>query len=98
MDDKVEPTTTVDVDDCILVRDIQTCSRRVIIVQNFPTNNLEEAAWCTGWVLKRDWALGTQFTKNLFMERMLNRFGVNSSSEIPVTTVVELDPEKRGQS
>ena len=51
-----------------------------------PTNNLGELTWYTGCAFKRDWELGKlEITQKAFIESMLNRFGVNSSSDIPTT-------------
>ena len=64
----------------------------------FPTNNLGELTWYAGCAFKRNWELGTmEITQKDFVESMLNRFGVNSSSDIPATPGVELSPREEGE-
>ena len=63
-----------------------------------PTNNLGELTWYTGCAFKRNWELGTlEITQKAFVESMLNRFGANSSSELPATPGVELGPREEGE-
>ena len=64
----------------------------------FPTNNLGELTWYTGCVFKRNWELGMfEITQKAFVESMLNRIGVNSSSDIPATPGVKLCPREEGE-
>ena len=64
----------------------------------FPTNSLGALTWYTGCAFKRNWELGTlDITQKAFVESMLNRFGVNSSSDIPATPGVELGPREEAE-
>ena len=38
-----------------------------------------------------------EITQKAFVESMLNRFGVNSSSDIPATPGIELGPREEGE-
>ena len=61
------------------------------LVAKCPTKKLGELTWYTGCAFKRDWELRTlEITQRALIESTLNRFGVNSSSDIPVTPGVEL--------
>ena len=60
--------------------------------------NLAELTWYTRCAFKRTWELGTlDITQKASVESMLNRFGVNSSSDIPATPGVELGPREEGE-
>ena len=64
----------------------------------FPTKSLGALTWYTGCAFKRNWELGTlEITQKALVESMLNRFGVNSSSDIPATPGVELGPREEGE-
>ena len=78
----------------------ETCKDfHAALVAKFPTNNLGELIWYTGCAFKRDWELGTlEITQKAFIESMLIRFGINSSSNLPVTPGVELGPKKEAES
>ena len=59
---------------------------------------LGEFSWHAGCDFKRNWELGTlEITKKAFVESMLNRFGLNSSSDIPATPGVELGSREEGE-
>ena len=67
------------------------------LTAKFTTNRLGELAWYTGCAFKRNWELGTLgITLKAFVESMLNRLGVNSSSDIPATPGVELRRREEG--
>ena len=52
--------------------------------------------WYTGCAFKRNWESGTlEITQKAFVESMLKRFGVNSSSDIPATPGV--GPREEGE-
>ena len=54
--------------------------------------------WYTGCAIERDWDLGTlDVTQKAFTESMLNRFSVNSSSDIPATPGVEVGPREEDE-
>ena len=56
---------------------------------DFPTNNFGELSFNTGRVCKRDVVLGIlDLAYEAFNQRFFNRFRVNSSSDIPTTSVV----------
>ena len=64
----------------------------------FPINNLGKLTRYTGCAFKRNWGLGTsEIAQKAFVESMLNRFGVNSSSDVPATPGVELDQREEGE-
>ena len=57
-----------------------------------------ELTWYTDCAFKRKCQQGTlEITQKAFVESMLNRFGVNSSSDIPATPGVELGPREEGE-
>ena len=87
VDGKVELIMAVHVDDIVIAGSDETCKDfHAALVTKFPTNNLGELTWYTGCAFKRDWELGTlEITQKAFIESMLNRFGVNSPSDIPAT-------------
>ena len=59
---------------------------------------LRRLTWCTGCAFKRDWELETlENTQKASIESMLNRFGVNSSSDITATPGQELGPREEGE-
>ena len=99
VDGKVELSMAVHVDDIVIAGSNETCRYfHAALTTKFPTSNLGELTWYTGCAFKRNWELGTlEITQKAFVERMLNRFGVNSSSDIPVTPGVELCPREEGE-
>ena len=98
-DGKVELIMAVHVDDIVIAGSDETCrDSHAALTTNFPTNYLGELTWYTGCAFKRNWELGTSaITQKAFVESMLNRFGVNSSSDIPATPGVELGPREEGE-
>ena len=99
VDGKVQLIMAVHVDDIVIAGSDESCRDfHAALVTKFPTNNLGELTWYTGCAFKRDWELGTlEITQKAFIESMLNRFGVNSSSDIPATPGVELGPREEGE-
>ena len=89
----------VHVDDIVIAGSDEACRDfRAALNTKFPTNNLGELTWYTGCAFKRNWELGTlEITQKAFVESMLNRFGVNSSSDIFATPGVELGPREEGE-
>ena len=99
VDGKVELIMAVRVDEIAIARSDETCRDfHAPLTTKFPTNSLGELTWYTGCAFKRNWELGTSaITQKAFVESMLNRFGVNSSSDIPATPGVELGPREEGE-
>ena len=63
-----------------------------------PTNNLGDLTSYAGCALNRNRELGTlEATQTAFVERMLNRFGVNSFSDTPAAPGVELGLREEGE-
>ena len=96
-DGKVELIMAVHVDDIVIAGSDETCRDfHAALSMKFPTNDLGELTWYTGCAFKRNWELGTLVIMHkAFVESMLNRFGVNSSSDFPATLGVELGPRGR---
>ena len=99
VDGKVELIMAVHVGDIVFAGPDETCRDcRAAITTKFPTNNLDELTWYTDCAFKRNWELGTlEITQKAFVESMLNRFGVNSSSDIAANSGVELGPRGEGE-
>ena len=99
VDGKVELTTAVHVDDMVIAGSDETCRDfHDALTTKFLTNNLGELTWCTGCAFKRNWDLGTlDITQKAFVQSMLHRFGVNSSSDISATPGVEIGPKEAGE-
>ena len=99
VDDKVELIMAVHVDDIVIAGSDEACRDfHAALNTKFPTNNLGELTWYTGCAFKRNWELGMlEITQKAFVESMLNRFGVNSFSDIPATSGVELGPREEGE-
>ena len=93
---KVELIMAVHVDDMAIAGSEEECRDfHAAINSKLPTNDLGQLTWYTGCDLKRNWELGTlDITQKAFVESMMNRFGVNSSSDIPATPEVELGPRE----
>ena len=91
VDGKVELIMAVHVDDNVIARSDETYKDcHAALVTKFPTN-LGELTWYSGCAFKSDRELGKlDVTQKAFIESMLNRFGVNSSPDIPATPGVEL--------
>ena len=89
----------VHVDDAVIVGSDEACRDfQAALKYMFPKNILGELTWYSGCAFKRSWRLGTlEITQKAFVERMLSRFGVNSSSDIPATPGVELGPREEGE-
>ena len=89
----------VHVDDIVIAGSDEACRGfHAALNTKFLTNNLGELTWYTGCAFERTWELGTlEGTQKAFVESMLNRFGVNSSSDIPATPGVELGPREEGE-
>ena len=99
VDGNVELIMAVHVVDVVIAGSHKAC-RDFHAASNtkFPTNNLSEFTWCTGCGFKRNWELGTlEITQKAFVESILNRVGVNSSSKIPATPGVELSSREEGE-
>ena len=99
VDGKVELIMAVHVDDIVVAGSDEACRDfHAAINTKFPTNNLGESTWFTGCAFKRNWEFGTlEITQEAFVESMLTRFGVNSSSDIPATPGVEVGPREKGE-
>ena len=99
VDGKVELIVAVHVDDGVIAGADDTCGDfHAALTTKFSTNYLVELTWYTGCAFMRNWELGTlEITQYAFVERMLTRFGVNSSSDIPATPGVELGPREQGE-
>ena len=99
VDGKVELIMAVHVDDIVIAgSDVACGDLHAALNTKFPTNNLGELTRYTGCAFKRNWELGTlEITQKAFVESVLNRFGVNSSSDIPATPGVELCPREEGE-
>ena len=87
------------VDGIVVAGSDETCRDfHAVLVAKSPTNDLGELTWYTGCAFKRVWELGAlEITQRAFVERILNIFGVNSSSDIPATPGVELGPRDEGE-
>ena len=98
-DGKVEPIMAVHVDDIVMAGSDEACGDfHAALNSKSPTNNLSELTWNTGGAFKRNCELGMlEITQKAFDESMLSRFGVNSSSDIPATSGVELGPREEGE-
>ena len=96
---KVELIMAVHVNDIVIAGSDEACRDfHATLHTKFPTNSLGELAWYTGCDFKCDWELGTlEITQKAFVEGMLNRFGVNSSSDIPATPVIELGSREESE-
>ena len=99
VDGKVELIMAVHVLDIVIAGSDEACRDfHAELNTRFPMNNLGELTWYTGCAFKRNWELGTlEITQKAFVESMLSRCGVNSSSDIPVTPGVELGPREEGE-
>ena len=99
VDGKVELIVAVHVDDGVIAGADDTCGDfHAALTTKFSTNYLVELTWYTGCAFMRNWELGTlEITQYAFVERMLTRFGVNSSSDIPATPGVELGRREEGE-
>ena len=100
VDGKVELIMAIHVDDIVIAGSDEACRDfHAELNTKFPTNNLGELTWYTGCAFKRTWELSTlEITQKAFVESMLNRFGVNSSSDIPATPGVDLGPREEGEA
>ena len=99
VDGKVELIMAIHADDIVIAGSNETCRDFYpALTTKFPTSNLGELTWYTGCAFKRDWELGTLgTTQKAFIERMLDRFGVNSSSDISAIPGVELSPREQSE-
>ena len=98
-DGKVEVIMAVHVDVIVMAGSDEACRDfHAALNSKFPTNNLGQSTWYTGCAFKRNWELGTlEITQKVFVESMLNHFGVNSSSDISATPGIELGPREEGE-
>ena len=96
---KIKLIMAVHVDDIVIAGSDETCTDfHAALNTKFPTNNLGELTWYAGCAFKRNWELGTlEITQKAFVESMLNRFGVNLSSDILAIPGVELGPIEEGE-
>ena len=99
VDGNVKLIMDVHVDDIVIAGSDETCKDfHAALVTKFPTNNLGGLTWYAGCALKRDWELGTlEITQNTFIGSVLNRFGANSSSDIPATPCVKVGPREEDE-
>ena len=99
VDGKVELIMAVHVDGTVIAGSDEHCRDfHAALNTMFPTNSLDILTWYTGCAFKRHWELGTpEIAQKAFVESVLNRFGVSSSSEIPATPGVELGPKEEGE-
>ena len=96
---KVELVMADQVDDIMIALTDEKCRDfHSALTTKLPTNNLGELTWYTGCAYEHKWELGTLgITQKAFLENMLNRFGVKSSSDLPATPGVELSPREEGE-
>ena len=99
VDGKVGLILAVHIDDVVIAESDKTCSDfHAAPGTKFHTNILGELTWCTGYDFKRDWELGTlEITQKAFIESIVNRFAVNSFSDIPATPGAELGRREEGE-
>ena len=99
VDGKVQLIMAVHVDDIVIAGSDEACRDfHAALITKFPTNSLGKLTWYTGCAFKRYWELGKlEIAQKAFVEGVLNRFGVNSSSDIPATPSVELGPREEGE-
>ena len=100
VDGKVELIMAVHVDDIVIAGSDETCKDfHAALTTKFSTNHLGELTWYTDCAFKRNWELGTlEITQKAFVESKLNRFGVNSSSDLPTNPGVELGRREEGEA
>ena len=98
-DGKVELIMAAHIDDILIAGSDEACRDfHAALTTEFPTINLGELTWYADCAFKRNWGLGTLgITQKAFVESMLNRFGVNLSSDIPATPGVEIGPREEGE-
>ena len=99
VDGKVELVMAVRLDVIVIAGSDEACRDfHAALNTKFPTKNLGELTWYACCVFKLNWELGSlEITQKAFVESMLNRFGVNSSSDLPVTPGIELGPRETGE-
>ena len=99
VDGKVELTMAAHVDGIVIAGSDEACRDfHAALNTKCPTNNLGELTWYTDCAVKRNWEFGTlEITQKAFVESMMNRFGVNSPSDVPATPSVELGPREEGE-
>ena len=100
VDGKVELIMAVHADDIVIAGSDETCRDfHAALVKNFPTSNLGEPTRYTSCAFKRNWDLGTlKITQKAFLERMLNRLCVNSSSDISVKLGCRTRSKREGRA
>ena len=99
VDGKAELITDVAVDDIVIGGSDAACRDfHAALDMKIPTNNLGDLTSYAGCALNRNRELGTlEATQTAFVERMLNRFGVNSFSDTPATPGVDLGLREAGE-
>ena len=99
VDSKGELIMAVHVNDVVIAGSDEACRDfHAALNFKFPTNNLGKYAWDIGGVFKRNWELGTlEIKQKTFVEIILNRFSVYSSSDTPAAPSVELGPREEGE-
>ena len=99
VDGKVELVMAVRLDVIVIAGSEEACRDfHAALNKKFPTKNLGELTWYARCVFKLNWKLGSlAITQKSFVESMLNRFGVNSSSDLPATPGIELGPRETGE-
>ena len=63
--------------------------------KSFPTNNLGESTWYDGCGIERDVELGTiKLSQEAHVESLMERFDVQSISDIPTSPGADLGPRQ----
>ena len=99
VDGKVKLIMAVRIDDIVIAGSDETYTGfHAALATKFPKNNLGELTCDTECDFKCDSQLGTlENTPKAVIESMLNRFGVNSSSDIPAIPGTELDAKEEDE-
>ena len=98
---KVEMILAGHIDGIAMAGSDETCRDfHAALITKFPTNNLDELTWYNWLCFQARPGTGhtSEVTHKAFVESMLNRFGVNPSSDIPATSGVELGLRQEGET
>ena len=92
-------TVGVCVDDLLVGGSEEDCeSLLVSLDKKFPTNDLGECTWFDGCGTERNVELGTiELSQEAYVERLMRRFDVHSTSNIPASSGADLGPKREDE-
>ncbi|CAB1104728.1 unnamed protein product [Ectocarpus sp. CCAP 1310/34] len=99
VDEVVVMIIVIYVDDILVAGSDEDCEELLASLnKKFPTKNLGECQWFDGCAIERDVEAGTlRISQTAYIDSMVERFDVQSTSRIPATPGADLGPQREDE-